>query len=140
MSVASALESELAPYIKDFEGWTGEIGIIALHILWELKQQARSKFAPMISLFPETIPLPLFWSDEELDVAQKSSTKGIKGFVQDVEEDLTISKLVALDQVHLELFQRKYLTSTNSSGLLGLSFPDHFLLTMNYGLSQFLTM
>uniref|UniRef100_A0A6S9FGC7 SET domain-containing protein n=1 Tax=Heterosigma akashiwo TaxID=2829 RepID=A0A6S9FGC7_HETAK len=87
LSVSSALESQIGKYLKNFEGWTGEVGIIALHLLYEKSIGNDSKFGPFIAALPEQIEHPLFWNEETLELAQKSSTKGIKGFVEDVAED-----------------------------------------------------
>mmetsp|Transcript_13299 Transcript_13299/g.17047 ORF Transcript_13299/g.17047 Transcript_13299/m.17047 type:complete len:516 (+) Transcript_13299:1-1548(+) len=87
MSVSVALKSEIGRYIQDFEGWTGDVGVLAIYLLWEKSRGKESEFSAMIELFPSDFEHVLFWSESELEVAQKSSTKGIQGFVDDVVED-----------------------------------------------------
>ncbi|CAM9342463.1 unnamed protein product [Ectocarpus sp. 4 AP-2014] len=87
---ATGLKSSgIAQYVKGFEGWTGETGLIALQVLWERAQGEGSKMAPWIAVLPKEgeLEMPLFWGEADLTLADASSTRGISGFVADVDED-----------------------------------------------------
>lgn len=75
---ASGLKnSGIAQYLTDYEGWTGDTGLIALQILWERAQGEKSKLAPWIAMMPaaEDLDMPLFWDKEDLSLADASSTR-----------------------------------------------------------------
>lgn len=75
---ARSLEnSGIARYIKGFEGWTGGTGLIALQVLWERALGAKSSIEPWINVLPapEDLDLPLFWGEDDLALADASSTR-----------------------------------------------------------------
>ncbi|CAM9930891.1 unnamed protein product [Ascophyllum nodosum] len=87
---ASGLKSSgVARYLEGYEGWTGDTGLIALQVLWERAQGDKSKLAPWIAVMPAAgdLDMPLFWEEEDLALADASSTRGISGFCADVNED-----------------------------------------------------
>lgn len=88
---ATGLKSSgIAQYVKGFEGWTGETGLIALQVLWERAQGEGSNMAPWIAVLPkaEELEMPLFWGEADLTLADASSTRvrnqqqlGVRSFI-----------------------------------------------------------
>ena len=75
---ASGLKSSgVARYLEGYEGWTGDTGLIALQVLWERAQGDKSKLAPWIAVMPAAgdLDMPLFWEEEDLALADASSTR-----------------------------------------------------------------
>ncbi|CAM9946422.1 unnamed protein product [Discosporangium mesarthrocarpum] len=89
LSPSGAKNSGVATYLKEFEGWTGDTGLIALQLLWERSLGDRSKMQPWINVLPAPgeLDIPLFWDEDALALADASSTRGISGFGEDVDED-----------------------------------------------------
>ncbi|CAM9530916.1 unnamed protein product [Hapterophycus canaliculatus] len=77
LTAAGLKNSGVAPFVKGFEGWTGDTGLIALQILWERAQGGGSKMAPWIAVLPtaEELGIPLFWDEADLALADASSTR-----------------------------------------------------------------
>eukprot|EP00854_Cymbomonas_tetramitiformis_P009804 gene9804-11612_t len=87
MNVESALESPIGEYCTELKPWL----ILALHLLHE-KSSSDSKWSPYIEILPETLDLPLFWSDEELSELQGTqvleSSLNYRSYVQMEYEEL----------------------------------------------------
>ncbi|CAM9496112.1 unnamed protein product [Choristocarpus tenellus] len=81
--------SDIGKYLKGFQGWTGDTGLIALQLLWERSKGAKSKMESWVAVLPAPgdLDMPLFWEEENLSLADASSTRGISGFGDDVDED-----------------------------------------------------
>lgn len=93
LTAAGLKTSGIARYLTGYEGWTGDTGLIALQVLWERAQGEQSKIAPWIAVMPAPgeLEMPLFWSKEDLALADASSTRVRVGagwlfcvFIQDV--------------------------------------------------------
>lgn len=75
---ASGLKnSGIAKYLTGYEGWTGDTGVIAIQLLWERAQGEKSIIAPWITAMPAKgeLEMPLFWGEEDLALADASSTR-----------------------------------------------------------------
>lgn len=70
-------KSGIANFIKGYDGWTGDTGLIALQILWEMNLGEQSSIAPWINVLPPPgeLDLPLFWDEFDLALADTSSTR-----------------------------------------------------------------
>lgn len=77
ITARSLEQSGIARYVKGFEGWTGETGLIALQVMWERGLGAKSSIEPWINVLPapEEIDLPLLWDEDDLALADASSTR-----------------------------------------------------------------
>lgn len=77
LTAKSLGSSSIARYVKGFEGWTGDTGLIALQLLWERAQGEKSRIAAWINVLPrlDELDIPLFWNEEELALADASSTR-----------------------------------------------------------------
>ncbi|CAM9671394.1 unnamed protein product [Chrysoparadoxa australica] len=89
LSEDTAIASPIGRYIKGWEGWTGETGTIALQLLWERALGEKSTISPWINILPSTddIDIPLFWGEQDLAMADASSTRCFSALVKDVEDD-----------------------------------------------------
>lgn len=70
-------KSGIAQYVKGFEGWTGDTGLIALQLMWERALGKKSSVSPWVEVLPAPgeLDMPLFWEKDELEVADASSTR-----------------------------------------------------------------
>lgn len=77
VTAAGVKNSGIAKYLIGYEGWTGDTGVIALQLLWERAQGEKSIMAPWIAAMPamEELEMPLFWNEEDLALADASSTR-----------------------------------------------------------------
>ena len=100
-------KTNLKQYIsKEYEGWTGDAGLIALMLLNEVARLSTSverlpsrnsntqsflstwvKSLPTIQEFKHEQKHPLFWNEEYQEKLQSSSTKKIYRLLDDIEED-----------------------------------------------------
>jgi hypothetical protein len=87
----SSLNGELGRKLAGFDGWTGDIGLIALQLLLARSEGAASKLSPWLALLPEAgspgMDLPLFWPENLQLLADRSSTRGFTGLAADVADD-----------------------------------------------------
>ena len=85
LSRESALASEIGFVFRQHKSW-GDNEVFALHLVWERSLQARSRFAPMLALFPPTDGSVLRWPREALEELRGSNTLGMidsfHGFVE----------------------------------------------------------
>lgn len=77
VTAAGMKNSGIAKYLAGYEGWTGDTGVIALQLLWERAQGEKSIMAPWIAAMPAKgeLEMPLFWDEEDLALADASSTR-----------------------------------------------------------------
>lgn len=85
LTVDSLKSSGIARYVSGYEGWTGDTGVIALQLLWEKAQGDKSRIAPWIAVMPGVgeLNMPMFWGEEDLALADGSSTRVRSGTAHD---------------------------------------------------------
>ena len=71
---------------------TGEIGMSALMLLAEKLAGEKSKYYEYISSLPTKVPGILSWTQEELEILYRSTTRRIQSQVAAVEQDIQIIK------------------------------------------------
>jgi [ribulose-bisphosphate carboxylase]/[fructose-bisphosphate aldolase]-lysine N-methyltransferase len=90
---------------KDYDGWTGEAGLVALQLLNEVARASGSGMAQptrpapiqdFMATWVQALPLPsdmdhhpLLWSESDQEVLQSSSNTKIYRVLDDIEEDAT---------------------------------------------------
>ncbi|KAG7370777.1 SET methyltransferase domain containing protein [Nitzschia inconspicua] len=87
---------------KDYDGWTGETGLVALQLLNEVARASGSGLeqptrpVPIqefmnawIHALPTSMDHPLLWSESDQEVLQSSSNTKIYRVLDDIEEDAT---------------------------------------------------
>lgn len=87
ITAASTLKGPLGKALADYDGCLGDTGIMALQLLYERHRGEASPLFAWLSLLPQSLELPLFWSEDELAVADGSSTRGFSGLKEDVADD-----------------------------------------------------
>lgn len=78
LTASGMKNSGIAKFLREYEGWTGDTGMIALQLLWERGQGDGSSMAPWVAALPQTaqeLEMPLFWDEKDLELADSSSTR-----------------------------------------------------------------
>jgi len=83
---------------------TGDIGILALILLYEKSLGEKSKYSDYISSLPSVPPGILSWSDADLEELSRSTTRRVMSQIQAVQQDF--DTLLSLSLSSLSLFCR----------------------------------
>lgn len=92
LTAESASKSPVGNLLQEFDGWSGAAGLIAVQLLFEKSQGAKSQWAPWIATLPTAgeagaLDLPMFWPQEELALLKGCSTRPIQDLATELDED-----------------------------------------------------